>query len=240
MKIQKKCIDCGGEVSRRHIKRCQFCRGKWAVGENAGNWRGGHYCLDCKIKISKGAERCAPCSNKRLMGIENNSRALGKRWKLKTLRKKWTKEACERKAEYMKKFWANTDKKVEISRKISIALTGKKLSKEHILKISGSNHYAWILDREKAKYDRRNDPEYLQWRKKIHERDYYKCRINNQNCFGKLEVHHILNWTDYPKLHYQINNGITLCHAHHPRKRAEEKRLIFELQELVSVSNEYL
>ena len=36
------------------------------------------------------------------------------------------------------------------------------------------------------------------------------------------------------------NNGITLCFAHHPRKRAEEKRLSPYFMELVSVSKETL
>jgi len=35
---------------------------------------------------------------------------------------------------------------------------------------------------------------------------------------------------------FTIKNGITLCHAHHPRKRAEEKRLEPLFKELVSVS----
>ncbi len=51
-------------------------------------------------------------------------------------------------------------------------------------------------------------------------------------------VHHILGFTAYPELRYEINNGITLCQAHHPLKRAEEKRLAPVFQELVSVSNQ--
>jgi hypothetical protein len=73
--------------------------------------------------------------------------------------------------------------------------------------------------------------------KKVYERDSWKCKINNKNCCGRIEVHHILSWFDYPELRYNINNGITLCHAHHPERRAEEKRLIPKFKELVSVSN---
>lgn len=61
-------------------------------------------------------------------------------------------------------------------------------------------------------------------------------KINNKDCEGKLEAHHILSWKDYPELRYDINNGITLCHAHHPKKRAEEKRLSPYFMELVSAS----
>lgn len=32
---------------------------------------------------------------------------------------------------------------------------------------------------------------------------------------------------------YEINNGITLCHFHHPRKREKEKELSPFFQELI-------
>jgi len=97
-------------------------------------------------------------------------------------------------------------------------------------------HWAWIKNRSILKQNKRNDPEYKQWVKQVKKRDNWKCRINNKDCYGYCEVHHILSWADYPKLRYNINNGITLCQAHHPKKRAEEKRLIPFFQGLVSVS----
>jgi len=57
-------------------------------------------------------------------------------------------------------------------------------------------------------------------------RDGWKCKIANADCDGKIEAHHILSWRDYPELRYQPNNGITLCHAHHPRKRVDEAKLL--------------
>ena len=84
--------------------------------------------------------------------------------------------------------------------------------------------------------DRRSSA-YRDWRNEVHKRDNFSCRIADNNCDGRLEVHHILGYKEYPELRYKINNGITLCHAHHPRKRAEEKRLIPTFQELVSVSS---
>jgi len=74
------------------------------------------------------------------------------------------------------------------------------------------------------------------WRKQIFQRDSFKCKIDNSDCKGQLEAHHILSWREFPELRFDINNGITLCHAHHPRKRAEEKRSIPTFKELVSVS----
>ena len=46
-----------------------------------------------------------------------------------------------------------------------------------------------------------------------------------KNCNGKLEAHHILRWSKFPELRYEVNNGISLCHFHHPRKIKDEMRL---------------
>ena len=105
--------------------------------------------------------------------------------------------------------------------------------------MSGENNPRWRGGPKFwKKEDRRNDSGYIGWVKMVRKRDGNKCKINNKDCAGRIEVHHILNWKEYPELRYQINNGITLCHAHHPRGRAEEKRLIPTFQELVPVLSE--
>jgi len=106
---------------------------------------------------------------------------------------------------------------------------------------SGENNGTYIKDRSKlkktgdAEKDRRSSA-YVTWRNSVWLRDNFKCKIANPDCSGRIEAHHILGWIAYPELRYEINNGITLCHAHHPRKRAEEKRLEPLFMELVSVS----
>jgi len=104
--------------------------------------------------------------------------------------------------------------------------------------MGGQNHYAWIKDRTQlVKNESKHlDSVYREWMKTVKNRDEWKCKISNSDCDGRLEAHHILNWVDYPELRYQVNNGITLCHAHHPRGRAKEKRLAPMFRELVSVS----
>lgn len=123
---------------------------------------------------------------------------------------------------------------ISLSKKGSVPWNkGKKLPQ-----LSGTNHPFYIEDRSLIKgTQNRNNPEYKQWRQKVWLRDNFTCKIANPDCAGRIEAHHILGWAEYSELRYQINNGITLCHAHHPRKRAEEKRLIPTFQELVSVSN---
>ena len=104
--------------------------------------------------------------------------------------------------------------------------------------LRGENNSRWIKDRSKLKKrQERNDSAYWNWAMSVKKRDNWKCKINNEDCSGKVIAHHILSWSKYPELRYEINNGITLCQAHHPRTRAEEKRLGSLFQTLVSVSN---
>lgn len=101
----------------------------------------------------------------------------------------------------------------------------------------GESHYLWMKDRSKlAKRQERNDSAYREWRNQVYKRDSYRCRIANNDCNRKNVAHHILPWSKFPELRYEVNNGITLCHAHHPKARSEEKRLIPIFKDLVSVS----
>lgn len=109
----------------------------------------------------------------------------------------------------------------------------KWISKMH----RAENHPNWVQDRTKlARRDERNDSMYHEWRKNVWKRDNFKCKIADSNCKGRIEAHHILSWRDYPELRYQVNNGITLCYAHHPRKMSEEIRLQSAFQTLISNS----
>ena len=138
----------------------------------------------------------------------------------------------------------------EHKRKISLAHQGKKLSEETKEKLSlakkqigtpwliGENHFRWIKDRTQLKRynddakDRRS-PAYANWRLNVCKRDNYKCKMNNQDCSGKIIAHHILGWSQHPELRYEVNNGITLCQFHHPRKRENERILSPYFQNLV-------
>lgn len=128
--------------------------------------------------------------------------------------------------------------------KISVSKTGKKRPDmiknnpmkrpEIVKKFIGKNHPRWVKDRTKLKrQDRRDNPLYAEWRLKVWKRDGFRCKINNKDCRGKIETHHILRWNSYPELRYEIDNGITLCHYHHPRKIKNENELIKYFQDLL-------
>lgn len=117
-------------------------------------------------------------------------------------------------------------------------MSGNKQSIKWRQRMTGQNHPRWISDRSKLKrHNRRNDMAYKEWRKQVWLRDKFVCKIANPNCNGRIEAHHILSWRDYPELRYEVNNGITLCHAHHPRKKEEEAKLSPYFKELVAEMN---
>ncbi len=115
--------------------------------------------------------------------------------------------------------------------------TREKFRQAQLKRVSEGRHNMYLQDRSLLKKkEQRNDVAYQDWRRQVWLRDGFKCKIANPDCKGRIEAHHILSWRDYVELRYEVNNGITLCHAHHPRKRAEEKRLSPYFMELVSVS----
>lgn len=142
---------------------------------------------------------------------------------------------------------------LETRRKMSLAAKGKPKSPEHIknaadahrgkkhISNTGENHPLWIKDRTKLQRysddakDRRSSA-YRNWREEVWLRDNFKCKIASPDCEGRIEAHHILGYREYPDLRYQIKNGITLCHFHHPRKRSEERELVSFFQELISIA----
>lgn len=130
----------------------------------------------------------------------------------------------------------------ETKKKISLALKRKncEIKREGKIRkgLKGENNPRWIKDRTKLKVGRSKayDTKYKYWMREVKMRDGWKCKINNHDCSGRLEAHHILNWVEHPELRYEINNGITLCHTHHPRKRVDEEKLSPYYKELLLTS----
>lgn len=126
----------------------------------------------------------------------------------------------------------------QMKEKMSLAKIGRKMPWNSVPDRIGEKSPRWIKNRSLVKKSEKKhlDTRYKSWMLSIKRRDNWKCHMTNESCKGKLEAHHILNWIDYPDLRYKITNGIALCHAHHPRKRSEEKRLESYFMKLVSVS----
>ena len=81
---------------------------------------------------------------------------------------------------------------------------------------SGPNNPQW--DNSISMEDRiinRNFPGYWEWRIETYKRDNYTCQCCNDNEGGNLNAHHILNYSEHPKLRTCLNNSITLCEECH-------------------------
>ena len=150
-----------------------------------------------------------------------------------------SKETLERMSITSPKVWLGKKFSEEHRKKISEARKGFKMSKEQKLKIresrSGSKHPNWKGGVKLENQRFRVTSEYREFIKKVLDRDKNHCKINNTDCSGPIEVHHILNSMDYPELRYDTNNGITLCQRHHPRGRKKEEELKIYFRNLLLV-----
>lgn len=131
----------------------------------------------------------------------------------------------------------------ESKKKLSEAHKGKKLSEEHKRKIGlggvgrkhsedtkkkislgvkgfphlsqrGDKHYKWKGGITTLNVKARKSIEMRLWRNGCMERDNFTCQKTGQ-IGGKLVVHHINNFADFPELRTSFENGITLSKETH-------------------------
>lgn len=78
----------------------------------------------------------------------------------------------------------------------------------------GEKHWNWQGGKSKEGKRVKQSIEYSLWRTSVLTRDNWTC----QECLtrgGKLEVHHIKSFSEYPELRTAIDNGVTLCKKCH-------------------------
>ena len=172
----------------------------------------------------------------------NNPTSKGKKWTLsaETKEKMRLSKLGVNNPRFGKKMLPQTKKAILNKIKGNKFNLGRTHTEETKIKMSegkkGEKHPLWKKDRNTLqKQDRRNDSAYREWRKNVYQRDSYLCKINNQDCSGRLEAHHILEWKEYPELRYNINNGITLCKHHHPRIKIDVKNMVEIYKRLINL-----
>ena len=67
----------------------------------------------------------------------------------------------------------------------------------------------------------RTTPDYINWRVGVFERDAYTCR-HCGTTGNVLNAHHIMSFSGFKTLRYEVSNGLTLCEKCH---KEEHKRL---------------
>ena len=80
----------------------------------------------------------------------------------------------------------------------------------------------------------RHSDEYIKWRNACGTRDRIKCRF----CGIKkpLIVHHIKTFEKYPKLRFEVSNGITLCRGCHIKLHREHRGI----HDFTNILNDYM
>lgn len=69
--------------------------------------------------------------------------------------------------------------------------------------------------RKPGSSDPRRDNDYKKFRLQVLKRDGYRCQFPGCTSKSRLEVHHIIRWSDNKSLRYNTANGITICRYHH-------------------------
>jgi hypothetical protein len=92
----------------------------------------------------------------------------------------------------------------------------KKMSSAHKGKGTGKNNPAWRGGITPESRKVRNSVEYSEWKDIVLVRDDYTDQKTNIKEEGQsLEVHHILNFSSYPELRFEVSNGIVLSKESH-------------------------
>ena len=103
---------------------------------------------------------------------------------------------------------------IEQRKKISQKLKGKMPKNLKTLNNSGSKSHWWKGGITNKNELARKRKEFKLWREAVFARDNWTCQKCEKRG-GKLHPHHIKNFSDYPKLRFAIDNGITFCEKCH-------------------------
>jgi len=146
---------------------------------------------------------------------QKSKKKMSEFWKGKRLGEKhpnWKGGKLTRLCCYCEKEFKTYNKNAKFCSKkcFNIIQRDRRHSDETKEKMSLSHGGTGTPQKTSKRYYHLNDVKYKEWRVKVFERDKYTC----QNCGKKdcyLEPHHIKGWSKYPKLRYDVENGVTLC-----------------------------
>lgn len=135
--------------------------------------------------------------------VNGHKEVLGKRF---FNRKRLSEKDRIKKSKEVKKQWKDGKRK-----------SGWKVPKDSIERMRKSLIKYWD-EKGRKQYKRyihlHNTPEYIKWRLDVFTRDSFTCQ-GCKNVGGYLQAHHIKSWAKYPKLRFNISNGVCLCRSCH-------------------------
>jgi hypothetical protein len=169
------------------VKLCSVCNKKFGTRGN-----GGLFCPKCRkkcwrvnnsVSITQFKKGHVP-ANKWLKGHAPWNKGL-----------KYSEERKKRMSEISKITWQPPEYRIKMSK----ALKGKTGEKS-------PNWQGGITPEHKRI---RNSVDFVKWRTSVYIRDDWTCQKCRVKC--ELNSHHILNFSQYPELRFDANNGISLC-----------------------------
>ena len=95
-------------------------------------------------------------------------------------------------------------------------LYGKAKANEILRKMSGENSGNWKDGATPKNKQIWRSEEMKEWRKSVFGKNSYTCQKCREKG-GKLQPHHILNFSSHPDLRFAIDNGITFCKECHTK-----------------------
>jgi len=172
------------------MKLCLNCRNEFYIPQYLIDSGRRKYCSrKCFIDHKSSESTCELCGNK--MRVENNRKLSG--------RGRFCSAECRSVGIFTE----------EVRKKMSKSRAGKPNPR-----IAGKNSHFWKGGVTPQNKSIRMSSPYRMWRTSVFERDDYTCQKTGVKG-GKLEVHHIKNFADYPELIFSMDNGITLSVKSH-------------------------
>jgi 5-methylcytosine-specific restriction endonuclease McrA len=86
-------------------------------------------------------------------------------------------------------------------------------------KAANANGGQWMLGENNINYkhglssvrEPRDLTKVNRWRRRVYEKDGYKCKRCGYDKGKRLQAHHIKSWIKYPESRFNLDNGVTLC-----------------------------
>jgi endogenous inhibitor of DNA gyrase (YacG/DUF329 family) len=212
--FSKECVTCGVKIYRKKKSEAQRKNWKFCSRKCHATYYNKKRKMTDKIK-----KECPSCGKEYYVF---NTKA--------QVKKKYCSPLCflgyRNKYNNPMKLISNNKNKIRI-KKISKSLTGRSLTKNHLINLSkaicGSKHWNWQGGITPENRKRRSgNMLYKLWRNSVFKRDKYICQdcgIKSGNGFAViLNAHHKEKWSKNKILRYKINNGITLCQRCHKKR----------------------
>ena len=89
------------------------------------------------------------------------------------------------------------------------------MAKDYSNRFKGTNHWNWQGGITKDLGRNVLYPGYKEWRKKVYQRDKYKCVLCGNDKSGELQAHHIKPVKSNKELILDVSNGLTVCKKCH-------------------------